>query len=190
MYHHGNLREALLAAAEERLERQGLESISLRAIARDSGVSHAAPRNHFGSLAHLLSALAARGFRRLADRIRLARLEEGTDVRRALHGAGRAYVDFALEHPGLFSLMFRNERLDRSAGELRDASAALLDELRALSGAESWDLLSPRVARNMALAWAEVHGLAVLLLEGRLKPIIAKLEDRMSPSEFLEMILA
>src|SRR5262245_52005851 len=65
-YHHGALREALLAAAEGILERDGITGLTLRAAARAAGVSHAAPKNHFGDLAGLLSDLAATGFERLA----------------------------------------------------------------------------------------------------------------------------
>ena len=63
-YHHGSLREALLQAAERILERDGIKGLTLRAAAREAGVSHAAPKNHFGDLSGLLSELAAVGFER------------------------------------------------------------------------------------------------------------------------------
>ena len=68
-YHHGDLRRALLDAAQRRLESAGLEAVSIRACARDTGVSGAAPIHHFGSLKGLLSALAARGFEQLIERL-------------------------------------------------------------------------------------------------------------------------
>ena len=66
-YHHGDLHDALLAAAERVLERDGLAGLTLRAVAREAGVSHAAPTHHFGDLSGLLSELAAIGFRRFNE---------------------------------------------------------------------------------------------------------------------------
>ena len=71
-YHHGDLREALLRTAEAMLERDGLAKLTLRAVAREAGVSHAAPSHHFSDLAGLLSALAAVGFRRFAAQMQAA----------------------------------------------------------------------------------------------------------------------
>lgn len=110
-YHHGSLREALLRAAERILERDGIQGLTLRAAAREAGVSHAAPKNHFGDMAGLLSDLAAVGFERIA-----ARMEAGMRAADApgerLKAVGRGYVAFARAHPGLFQLMYRSERLD------------------------------------------------------------------------------
>ena len=71
-YHHGNLKQALLDAAEALLRREGVGGLSLRAAAAEVGVSHAAPKNHFGDLRGLQSELAASGFRRLAVEMRAA----------------------------------------------------------------------------------------------------------------------
>src|ERR1700722_1141062 len=100
-YHHGALREALLIAAEKILREQGLADLSLRAIAREAGVSHGAPGYHFPDLAALLSELAAVGFQRLADALKPA-LDRSGEKR---FGAERVYVAFALENPALFTLM-------------------------------------------------------------------------------------
>ena len=66
-YHHGNLREALLEAAEKALETDGAKSISLRELSRELGVSHTSPRRHFADKQALLDALALRGFERFDD---------------------------------------------------------------------------------------------------------------------------
>src|SRR5579875_3424668 len=113
-YHHGDLRNALLAAAEAILEREGLNGLTLRAVARAGGVSHAAPAHHFGDLTGLLSELAAAGFRRLAERFDAAMAASGAEPDARLAAMGRAYVAFARAHPGLFTLMFRSERLDNT----------------------------------------------------------------------------
>src|SRR2546427_8857402 len=95
-YHHGNLRTALLRAAGERLEKQGITALSLREAARRVGVSHNAPYRHFADREALLAALAAQGFEMLGQAMR------GQTGR----GMGEAYVRFALQYPQRFRLMF------------------------------------------------------------------------------------
>src|SRR3954462_8595472 len=110
-YHHGDLHEALLKAAETVLERDGLAGLTLRAVAREAGVSHAAPTHHFGDLTGLLSELAAIGFRMFNVAMVAARASETLPVMKAMATA-KAYVAYAQTHPGMYSLMFRNERID------------------------------------------------------------------------------
>src|SRR5947209_3443871 len=97
-YHHGALQEALLTAAEKVLERDGLQGLTLRAVAREAGVSHAAPTHHFGDLSGLLSELAAIGFRQFNAAMAQAcvdRLPAEKPMSRA-----KAYVGYAQAHPG------------------------------------------------------------------------------------------
>ena len=112
-YHHGALRDALLQAAERVLEREGLAGLTLRAVAREAGVSHAAPTHHFGDLTGLVSELAAIGFRQFN-----AAMAEAcaSDMPYPASGLARAhaYVAYAQAHPGMYGLMFRTERLDYS----------------------------------------------------------------------------
>jgi AcrR family transcriptional regulator len=171
-YHHGSLREALLRAAERILERDGIQGLTLRAAAREAGVSHAAPKNHFGDLSGLLTDLAAMGFERIAEAMAAA-ARDGDDPGACLKAVGRSYVAFARSHPGLFQLMYRSERLDMSRGSLRDGVAA---SGRALFGAVAAvrceQLVPPTLtllqAAHVASAWSLVHGFAMLLLDGRL----------------------
>src|SRR6185369_3100540 len=95
-YHHGDLREAALRKAAEILENEGLESLSLREVARRAGVSHNAPYRHFPDRDGLLVALVEEGFQMLLDAL----------ARRPRREMGEAYVDFALSHPQRFRLMF------------------------------------------------------------------------------------
>jgi AcrR family transcriptional regulator len=161
-YHHGNLKAALVAAAETVLARDGLAGLTLRAAAREAGVSHAAPRNAVGDLAGLLAELAASGFERLRREMEAAAAESPEE---ALDALGRCYVAFALANPALFQLMFRHERLEAGRPVLGAARGALLETLRAAlppgcgGGDERLALLS---------AWAQVHGLAMLLLDRQL----------------------
>src|SRR5438477_11686813 len=122
-YHHGDLHEALLKAAERVLERDGLAGLTLRAVAREAGVSHAAPTHHFGDLTGLLSELAAIGFRMFNVAMVAARNSETHPLLKAMASA-QAYVAFAQAHPGMYGLMFRNERLDMTRPSLHEAATA------------------------------------------------------------------
>ncbi len=105
-YHHGHLRDTLLAEAERTLREQGVEQLSLRDLARQAGVSHAAPRRHFADRQALLDALAGAGFARLADEVAAAIKDAGPDFRARLRATGAAYVRFATEDTALMELMF------------------------------------------------------------------------------------
>ncbi|MGO4715049.1 TetR/AcrR family transcriptional regulator [Bradyrhizobium sp. 2TAF24] len=178
-YHHGALHEALLAAAERILERDGLVGLTLRAAAREAGVSHAAPTHHFGDLTGLLSELAAVGFRRFREALLAAAdAETGTGAR--LDAMGGAYVAFAKRYPGMFTLMFRSERLDLDRpvlAEAMDAAGAALAQAVGARWQETIVRGEPSVAQaaDIVRAWAMVHGYAVLLLDGRLRHMLEQL---------------
>ena len=171
-YHHGSLRNALLRAAERILERDGIQGLTLRAAAREAGVSHAAPKNHFGDVTGLLSDLAAVGFERIATTMG-AGVREGDDPGACLIAVGRGYVAFARAHPGLFQLMYRSERLDMGRPALRDAIATAGRVLWGAVGVVRKESLAPPLtllqAAHVASAWSLVHGYALLLLDGRMQ---------------------
>ncbi len=106
-YHHGNLRTDLLDAAERRLKVHGVEQLSLRDLARDVGVSHAAPRRHFADRRALLDALAESGFMRLGAKLRAAvnEIDDKDDLPARLQAFAWAYVQFATENAELTGLM-------------------------------------------------------------------------------------
>lgn len=191
-YHHGDLKTALLAEAERILERDGIQALTLRAAARAVGVSHAAPANHFGDLTGLLSELAAVGFRRFAATL-AAEMDAGpTDADTRMAAMGRAYVDFARAHPGLFVLMFRSERLDLGRPALR----AAVDEAReALHEAVAARMPgSPpgpfELTAQAAALWSLVHGFAMLLIDGRLDEMIRALPGKQDADSLLAAMLA
>jgi len=177
-YHHGALREALLAAAERILDRDGITGLTLRAAAREAGVSHAAPKHHFGDITGLLSELATVGFERFSDAL-LREAGEETAPGARKEAIGRGYVTFAWRHPGLFLLMFRSERLDTGRPALRAALDAAFGVLAggvgALRGEPIEKALTLPQAARMAHAWSLAHGFAMLLIDGRLAPILARL---------------
>ena len=162
-YHHGDLREALLAAALAMLE-EGADpaALSLREAARRAGVSAMAPYRHFADKDALLAAVATIGFERLAQALLVG--ERDKSGRAALTALGVAYVAFACAHPALFRLMF-GAKAPPKTGDLARASAASYAIL-AERVAESGDAAT---AQDRALAnWALVHGLAMLAVDGQL----------------------
>src|SRR6478752_3132268 len=102
-YHHGALHDALLKAAARVLERDGLAGLTLRAVAREAGVSHAAPTHHFGDLTGLVSELAAIGFRQFNDAMIAAGASGATPMQKGMSRA-KAYVAYAQAHPGMYGL--------------------------------------------------------------------------------------
>jgi AcrR family transcriptional regulator len=166
----GPLEERLVDIAEELLDRDGLEDLSLRRIARRAGVSHGAPLRHYPSLAALLSEVAARGFGLLSETIdkSAAQLPSGAGPWARLAAAGRGYVELAVARPGLFALMFRPEALDAQNAELARASAEAFEQLvRLVRAAQDAGWRAEHDTRLLAgCVWAAVHGLALLWAQG------------------------
>ena len=158
-YHHGDLRRAVLAAAADVISREGAGRLSLRSLAEEIGVSHTAPRHHFGSRDGVLTALAAEGFTLLAEALeRAAGSGSFADV-------GVAYVEFAVGHPGHFAVMFTPSLLNEEDPEL-DAAR---DRTNQILTAGSAAFVDPARAAVAAIsAWSVVHGLAMLTLSGAL----------------------
>jgi AcrR family transcriptional regulator len=178
-YHHGALRDALLTAAERVLERDGLAGLTLRAVAREAGVSHAAPTHHFGDLTGLVSELAAIGFRQFNVAMAAA-TAKGTSLTDKALARARAYVAYAQAHPGMYGLMFRTERLDMTRPSLREAAKASFAGLAGAIGASRQEQISEQAlsleqAADIARAWSLVHGFTMLLLDGRLTDILSRL---------------
>jgi AcrR family transcriptional regulator len=192
-YHHGALREALLQAAERVLERDGLAGLTLRAVAREAGVSHAAPTHHFGDLTGLVSELAAIGFRQFNAAMSSACGAAVSPLERAL-ARPKAYVVYAQAHPGMYGLMFRTERLDYSRPSLCEAAEASFAGLANAIGAMrrepiSSDTLTLEQGAAIARAWSMVHGFTMLLLDGRLEDILERLPQGTTAEQLLEAIL-
>jgi AcrR family transcriptional regulator len=183
-YHHGSLPHALLTAAELVLQRDGMRGLTLRAIAREAGVSHTAPQHHFGDMAGVLSELAASGHQRLTQMMadRAAGIPPGQARRKAI---ARGYVRFAVDYPNLLRLMSRSEMLDSTRPALREArqmsARALVGVFNepidaAADNSSVFGKIDATQAIAMTAAWAYVHGLALLLIDGRLKMLAASAE--------------
>ena len=167
-YHHGNLREALVTAGLELLERDGGADFSLREAARAVGVTVNASYRHFRNKEALLAAIAAEGFRRFAVAL-AAGAEQGRDPVDRMIGSGRAYVDFARHNPALFRLMFGRFGVTGHGEELLNAANAANSVLRNGLG----EILgaapdSPEVTLAAAKAWSMTHGLSHLVIDGQI----------------------
>jgi AcrR family transcriptional regulator len=169
-YHHGDLKNALVETAVLLLESEGLSALSLRRVARETGVSQAAPYSHFKNKRALLAAVASEGYRRFGARMRM---EAKTRPAHHTIGLGMGYIFFALDNPALFHLMF-----DGQLSEHLDLNT--LDD----EAFDSYQLLKEGVEQHplglrdnpygkplgTAVAWSIVHGLATLLLNKNFSP--------------------
>ena len=192
-YHHGALRDALLEAAERVLERDGLAGLTLRAVAREAGVSHAAPTHHFGDLTGLVSELAAIGFRQF----NLAMAQAGAAATLPADKASaraKAYVGYAQAHPGMYGLMFRTERLDMTRPSLHEAANASFAGLAGAIGASRHEEISEQAlsldqAAAIVRAWSLVHGFTMLLLDDRLSDVLRRSPAGTDAETLLEAML-
>jgi AcrR family transcriptional regulator len=192
-YHHGDLHDALLKAAEVVLERDGLAGLTLRAVAREAGVSHAAPTHHFGDLTGLVSELAAIGFRRFNAAMAAAGAIDAPPLMKAMARA-KAYVAYAQARPGMYGLMFRTERLDMTRPSLHEAAGASFAGLASAVGVGlqqqmSDETLTLEHAAAIARAWSLVHGFTTLLLDGRLNDILKRLPKGNNVETLLDAML-
>lgn len=168
-YHHGDLRRALLVAARRLVEREGPSRVGLRALAREARVSPAAPYHHFADRDAILAALAAEGFAELAEAMRRGTRRASRARLQRLQAAGVAYVRFAARNPELFRLMFGGLLADRSAyPDLRQSADEAFGVLHQLLGPTRGSAARGRPGPAALTAWSTVHGLAVLLIDGRL----------------------
>jgi AcrR family transcriptional regulator len=170
-YHHGNLRSALLEQAERTVRERGVQELSLRELARDVGVSHAAPRRHFADRQALLDALAETGFERLGAELRGAFDAAGDDFEARLRATAAAYVRFATRDAALLELMFAGKHREEFGAlhEAADRAFAILLELIEQGQAEG--ALEPGEPERVGLVlFATVQGIAALVTAGIVVP--------------------
>jgi AcrR family transcriptional regulator len=170
-YHHGNLREALLERAVAVIDDRGVQDLSLRELARDAGVSHAAPRRHFADRQALLDALAESGFARLGAELRGAVDGAGEAFEARLRATAAAYVRFATDDAALLELMFAGKHREPS-GALHEAAerafSVLLELIR--QGQADGALEAGEPERVGLVLFATIHGIAALVTGGMVAP--------------------
>jgi AcrR family transcriptional regulator len=188
-YHHGHLRRALLDAAFQLAFERGINGFTLREVARQAGVSHAAPYHHFADKSALVEALAVESFQALGLALRVAEEETEGNALAKLNGMGVGYVTFALTHPAQFRFIFRPEMRQATTSEI---SAALYESspvnqvgeavyqglVEGIVKCQQAGLIEQGDPAPLALtAWATVHGLASLLLDGYLVKVTGLMPD-------------
>lgn len=180
-YHHGDLRRALVQAAEDLLCERGPGGVTLRGAATRAGVSSAAPYRHFVDKDALLVAVALRGYSALQDHVRAAPRMAGTVE--AIHDLVRAYAEFATDHPQLYRLMMGAGITDRDQyaelTEAHDETCAIL--IDAVAEAQQHGALIEQNPVSIAMTlWCVVHGLVTLVIDGRIPPDDVKAEVELS----------
>jgi AcrR family transcriptional regulator len=169
-YHHGNLRTALLEAAERTVNERGAQSLSLRELAREVGVSHGAPRRHFPDRQALLDALAEAGFARLGAELRRAADGAGEDFQARLQATATAYVRFATRDAALLELMFAGKHREQS-GALHEAAARAFAVVLELieQGQADGALEEDEPERVGLVLLASIQGIAALVTGGMVR---------------------
>ena len=187
-YHHGDLRRALILAAERVLEREGPQALSLRAVAREAGVSPAAPYHHFKDKSDLLLAIAGAGFEALGESLKAA---VEADTEQKMTTIGCAYVKFARDNPALYRVMYDCSRdADAMPGmenaeDKEHSGLKLVERSMIQAGVDPDDEVGLKLA--CITAWCAAHGVAEMVGFAQFKPMIEALggEDK-----FIEALIA
>jgi AcrR family transcriptional regulator len=165
-YHHGDLRRTLIDAALDVIASSGPGHLSLRALARSAGVSHAAPAHHFGDKSGVFTAIATEGFELLYES--RVRTSEGMDPGQTLLPLAVNYVLFAIEHPSHYEVMWREDLYDSGDPALVAARQRVFEVFYQSVAAGTGGLEPLQFRGAVAAAWSVVHGFATLWLSGNL----------------------
>ncbi|NET08067.1 MAG: TetR/AcrR family transcriptional regulator [Symploca sp. SIO2B6] len=188
-YHHGDLRQALIAGAIALINQQDVSSLSLRGLARHIGVSHAAPYRHFSDKEALLAVVAEEGFLGLTQALTTA-IEQKSQPLQRLEASGVAYIKYAITHAAHYRVMFGTYKSDctqYSSLEQASQEAFMVLENVIIEG-QSQGVIKSGEPRQLAwVAWSLVHGLAMLLIDNQL-PLV-KTEDIEPISSFVTRTL-
>ena len=180
-YHHGNLRAALIAAADEIIAEKGIEGFSLREAARRAGVTPGAPKHHFGTAKGLLTEVALLGYASLGAALNAAPITN--DPAADLRAQSLAYVGFALAQAGRFRLMFRPDLVNRDDPRYAAAATAALSGFAATIGRQNGG--QGDAMAQVFVIWATVHGMANLALDGKAQYMFGGV----TPQQFAGQIL-
>lgn len=170
-YHHGDLRRVLISTAEEIIASQGSDAVTLRQLSRRIGVSHTAVYRHFKNKHELLCALALEGFKELESRFQKIDPQDRMPPRRQISAIGKAYIEFALENPARFRVMFGHVLLNEErTPELREAATRSFNRLRMVieRGQKKGVIRSGDSLDLTSVGWSMAHGITQLLLDGQL----------------------
>jgi len=172
-YHHGNLKEELLQTALEMIDKEGLDTITLRELTQRLGTSRTAVYRHFASKEALILGVIEKGYEHL-NLLFTPLFEDRTySVAERFERMGRAYLNFAIEHPNLYRLLFgemyRKEREEICDYKDETQATGLYALIGLLTEAQEEGIIAqvnPLI--QAAMVWASIHGLASLLIDGHL----------------------
>jgi AcrR family transcriptional regulator len=189
-YHHGDLRQALIDGAISLIAEQDVSSLSLREVARRVGVSHAAPYRHFQDKESLLAAVAEEGFIGLTEAMNRGIEQAPDEPLKRLEATGVAYVQFAVAHPSHYRVMFGSYHEEQvphreSAQAGWQAFQVLFNAIE--TGQSAGAVRAGDTMQLAWVAWSTVHGLAMLLIDGRLP--VYQAQDIQALSEFVTRTL-
>ncbi len=176
-YHHGDLRRSLLEAALQLIDEQGVAALTLRAVARRVGVSHAAPYRHFNDRESLVAAVAEEGFRGMLAALQAAAERAARNKADGLTALGVAYVEYALAHPSALRVMFATELADRARYPALAAVSSVTHDVlvQRVSEAQAAGRVVAGDPQELAFAaWSMVHGCAMLLLDGQMPDAVPR----------------
>lgn len=188
-YHHGDLKNALIQAGVKILSKEGIGGLSLRKVAQEAGVSHAAPYAHFADKQALIAAISTEGFRILFEQLNDVREKYQSDPKRQLLEAAWVYVRFAQTDPAHFRVTFSSavEREKEYPALVEMTGKSFGEVVKIVGACQAAGLLRSGPADVMAVSvWSAVHGFASLLIEGQISHTVL---DRLSVRELLEVSL-
>lgn len=189
-YHHGDLRAALLSTALEIIAEQGPQGLTIREVARRVGVSHTAPYRHFADKDEMLVAVVEQGFSLMRDTMQAGKAAAATDPISQFAAAGSAYIEFALQHPAYYRIMYSGNLLFNAGQEaLQHTSADTFRELvEDVRTCQQLNLIRPGDPAQQALAiLATVHGFVTLVNDGRVEALLG---EEYSVDEMRDTVMA
>lgn len=166
-YHHGDLRRVLVDAAFKLLDRDGIEGVTVRAVAREANVAHSAPANHFSDRTALLTQLAVDVFVSLNHAIEARSADRDPARSEQLHAFADAVLDYAWRHPNRYRLLWRRDCVDHEHPGFQAAGGALYERLRLIM-AQPTKRSRLSADTGVVAAWSLVHGYISLRLDGTL----------------------
>ncbi|BBZ01976.1 TetR family transcriptional regulator [Mycolicibacterium chitae] len=179
-YHHGDLRAVILASAARLVAERGVDAVSLRELARQAGVSHAAPAHHFTDRRGLFTALATEGYRLLATAL--------AGARPRFVDAATTYVRFAIDHPGHYAVMFDHSLLDMADTDLAAAQSAAGAELaRGVATLVDPHAVADPTGAELA-AWSLMHGFSMLWLNSAVPPEFRDVDPAITTERIANML--
>ena len=171
-YHHGDLRSSLIKATVEMISKQGVEAITMRNLSSWVGVSRTAAYRHFSNKMDLLTATATEGFKQFSLELRVARLDYSEDEIGRFRLMGQAYVEFAIQNPAYYRLMFGDISIQQTETLTEAANTAFAELVAILLTLQEVEKIKVEDEKMQAsFVWSLMHGFSSLLINDKLQHI-------------------